>query len=306
MLSKEAISSALWNMPRSREIEKRIRQTIFVIRGALGKDAIKTGLNEGYGLVLESSNSRPCEEPDAFRRSAYGFKRHYGFAIVESGLFSLSCAIPLFIETAYQRDVWWNGMGLAGMLVLGLSFSFALSAFVITDATVGRWKPSTSLIAGLGFVVISGLVICSVGLQVLPDVPITETYFFQAQTAQFAFAKSICVYSLPVFMAAVLVPYRSIISVEGLSFQQDLEDAYAYEESIYRLDVRILVLLLAVFSIYSVFTTSYLLENLRPSENQNIYSFLLLARNATYFLIAIIGIWWYYENQSRSASSQPT
>ncbi len=53
------------------------------------------------------------------------------------------------------------------------------------------------------------------------------------------------------------------------------------------------------FSIYSTYTIFYLLDNLRPSENQNIFSFLVLARNISYFLIAVTGIWWFYENRKR-------
>ena len=43
----------------------------------------------------------------------------------------------------------------------------------------------------------------------------------------------------------------------------------------------------------------YLLDHLVPDDNKNTFIYLMISRNALYFLAALLGIWWYYENRKK-------
>ena len=310
VLPKETISEAIWGKPLSRNIEKGIRQTVFVIRQVLGKEMIKTGFDDGYGLASEAKTiaASLINEHDQRSIKARLLGQYPIFVLVQAILFSLGCSIPLFLETAYRFDEYQFRIVPAIIPMILIASVCSLFAFWLIEAGLNRWDPIKALATASIFLILLAVLISTIGVLLLPGTPITETFLPQAQTAQFAYAKSVCIYLLPVFWLSVIVPFHTINALKQQAVLRTIEKSRGREQlgmdsinyrGILNFNVTLMIIFLGIISLYSIYTSYYLLDNLRPSEYQNLFSFLLFARNAVYFAIAGIGVWWYYENRKQ-------
>lgn len=308
VLSKETISSEIWGKQLSLNIERGIRQTVFVIRQALGKGIITTGFDDGYGLASEATSvHRPLikeHRRPSIRTHLLG--KYPIFVLVQAILFSLGCSIPLFLETAYKFDEYQSRIVTAIIPIILISLGCSLFAFWLIDIGLNRWDPFRALVTASIFLILLAVLISIIGVLILPGTPITETFLPQTQTAQFAYAKSVSIYLLPVFWLSVLVPFHTINAIKHQVVSRAIEnnggkDDFSMDSINYRgilnFNVTLMVVLSGIISLYSIYTSYYLLDNLRPSEYQSLFSFLLFARNVVYFVSAGIGVWWYYENR---------
>jgi len=311
VLPKETISSEIWGKPLSRNIEKGIRQTVFVIRQALGKEMIKTGFDNGYSLATEAIPivASPVNEYDPRSIKARLLGQYPIFVLVQAILFSLGCSIPLFLETAYRFDKYQSRIVPAIIPIFLIASGCSLFAFWLINVGLGRWDPIRALVTASIFLILLACLISTIGVLILPGTPITETFLPQAQTAQFAYAKSICIYLLPVFWFSAIVPFHTVNSIKKQAVLSATKKKAGREQlgmdsinyrGILNFNVTLMIIFLGIISLYSIYSSYYLLDNLRPSEYQGLFSFLLFTRNAVYFLTAGIGVWWYYENRKQT------
>jgi len=299
VVSKETIAECIWGSDSSRSIERRIRQSIHVLRQTLGGDAISTDFGKGYSLSpdirlsTENTSSSLTPQETTFRKKVP--IRSLGYIVFVSSMVMLTAVVSLFLEIAYSYEDFAEQALVASFPIAGIAWGGAfLSLFMLQSPLFG--KQNTMEISALSIIFVSLMLCILIGFQVLPPYPVTKTSLSQTQTSQFAYAKNLIFYLFPIFSFFVLFPFALFMRGQ----KQTPDTTNGFDGSKFRIpSVSVFLVVFVIYSIYSTVTTFYLLDNLVSDANQNLFSLLLLTRNFCLMSIAIGGMYWWHQRCTR-------
>jgi DNA-binding winged helix-turn-helix (wHTH) protein len=323
VVSNEKIAREFWKAEDVKRAKAKINQAIYRLRQILGKEMIKTEFSEGYRFVGDvnrqsefssTQNSQEksispivlSQEPKPITTpSQKTFSDNLYFVITESLIYSAVAVVSLYLETAYQFSEFRQIIFFWSIPVLVISFILIVSCFWLIYILCVRRKSDKGIIFGAATLLFSVVVIVALGYQILPNYSVTQATF-STQSAQFAYLKNLGLYLFPIFLAFVMVPYISVLVWERELFSGNnkkllrfLRSRFGFIKGTPNISAKWMIFCLFLLFLYSLSTMFYLFDHLELNENTNRFIHLVILRNALYFLAALIGIWWYYENKKR-------
>lgn len=228
------------------------------------------------------------------------FGGHWMFVLVAGLIYAVLFGEALLVEVAYQYDRY---AGSAPYVAIGASLWILVTtlAALALDWRLTTGGRSSGLKASIAIIVAAALLLFGAICFYLPTSPITELSF-QAYPAQAAYLKTIG-YIVVLGMIFFFPPYHFILAMQRellLGHYQLTSDLLRGEAlsvspkgSIYP-RFWVMPLVFAVIIGLSLMLHHNLMSNLKPGVNQGLFSNLILIRLILMYLLAGVGLLWYY------------
>jgi DNA-binding winged helix-turn-helix (wHTH) protein len=289
-------------LPTIRETKRTLDDLLGEITKRRG-EIIETVAKRGYRLNADVETSTQKTSGERKENLAHTFWLPFGghrwHVLTGCCLYGALYALAIPLELAYQFDRFrGQAVGLAPSAFCWIFVCAVLSLYADWKLTL-RGKLFGLAVLLLGF--ISSAIALFVTLTFfLPDFPITESINFQASTAQGAYLKNVAFYFLPLGIVFFALPYHFILalsratqkSVNPNSSSSNSEDMIG-ERGTGLISVRMLGLILFGAAIVSLLLTFHLLNNLKPSPYQNLFTLLVILRATLIFGLGLECVLWY-------------
>lgn len=267
-------------------------------------DLIKSSPQKGYFLDAQVQLVKEKSEIDEWKfteeRKWNFLGRHTAQILMVSGIYGISFAVALVLEIAYQFDRYGRKALFLALLSFGWIAVTTLLSLSWTEHLVEKGR-SIALAAGIFGIIASAGLLCLALSFFLPQEPITAASF-QTQTALGAYLKNVFFYFVPPFLVSILIPFHLVVSLEReikAGQEADVSTLLNHEkvgilppQTIYLRPLR-LGFLLAIFTIFSLFSSYYLLDHLQSGIYHNLFIMLLIIRGFSIFLLCLVSLLWY-------------
>jgi hypothetical protein len=249
----------------------------------------------GVSAEFDDSSVMPTEVSQIVPTAGRWLNGHLTFAKITSVLYGFLFWIALILEVAYEFHHYGSFALRLGFLTWVLN-SLALSAALALACKRLRERRGDGLFAGLSILILGVIVACALASWSLPNVPITSSTL-QAQPALAAFVKNALVYFVPLAVFYLLCPFYFVIAAELKT--ESLISAVPMDVIFVKPRVLLIISLAAI--LYSLISSFYMLDHLRPGTYHGLFVSLVFMRFLVFFGLAIGSTLWYRAALSRAA-----
>lgn len=229
--------------------------------------------------------------------------KHTAHTYVSCSLYAALYAAAVPLEVAYRFERFGRTALKITPLVFVTMFISSVVALALSRKLILKEKATAGLAVSILILLVAAALLLAALSFFLPNYPITESSF-QTYPAQAAYLKDES-YFLILAVFFLVIPFHFVATMERETENGNHRAVFslitgnrliAAPNGAPYLRVWMLAGLLLVFLIMSVAMTARLLDNLKPSQYQNLFVMLVYLRGLLFFGLGIECVIWYYRS----------